>query len=117
MPRPIDPAREAARARGDKRYIAARVCPRGHFERYVISAGCCKCADIKRAERLGKPVKARAKGVPHQVSTRQHGVNVAAAKTRFNRPPFTHALANYQHSPEGRQRSKYLDSLIRKVSR
>jgi hypothetical protein len=112
VPRPIDPAREEARARGDKRYVSSKACPHSHVgERFVISTACCVCADIKRAARLGKPVKK----TPRQIAERQ-AEYVEAAKVRFNRPAFTHALAEYHHSQEARARSRYLDRLVKKLT-
>src|SRR5258708_4720904 len=57
MPRPIDPAREEARQRGEKRYIAARLCPLGHRERFVVSPSCCICLEIRQAERIAAKPK------------------------------------------------------------
>jgi hypothetical protein len=109
MARPIDPAREQARARGEKRYIAARACPLGHVgERFVISTACCICADIKRVERIGnrKPIKVK---VPKPIKIAEP-VKVIAPST----PIIVRALADYYRTVEARERSRHLDHLIRK---
>lgn len=118
MARPNDPAREEARARGDKRYISARMCPRGHLgERFVVSTTCCKCADIKRAERAtgrkpGRPKVPRIKPKPqaHRIVQQQRPHSISITR------PVRAAMADYAHSLEARQRSEYLDSLIRNVT-
>jgi hypothetical protein len=111
MPRPADLKREEAKALGLKRYVSsARLCPQGHSEFYVISAGCCKCS----AERLRKRKKQPRAKRP-QVSAKVHMENIALAATRFNRPKFIHALTEYAHSAAARQRSAYLDRLTRQM--
>ena len=114
MPRPIDPARDEARARRDKRYISTKACPHGHLgERFVISASCCTCADIARAERLGDPGKTKVKKKP---TPQQHAENIEAAASRFHRPAFVHTLADCNHTIAARERSNHLDSLIKNLT-
>jgi hypothetical protein len=118
MARPIDPARAEARARGDKRYISVRMCPKGHLgERFVVSTACCKCADIKRAERStgrksGRPKAPRGKPKPqaHRIVRQQppRSINI----TR----PVRAAISDYAHSHDARERSDYLNSLIRNIT-
>jgi len=61
-----------------------------------------------KATRAPKPKKPRLGSAEH------HANAIKAAKTRFNRPKFVAALNDYAHTAEARQRSSYLDSLIRK---
>jgi hypothetical protein len=45
-----------------------------------------------------------------------HARHVKAAEEKTFSPALLHAVADYQNSSEGRQHSKYLDSLIRERS-
>jgi hypothetical protein len=93
------------------------MCPKGHLgERFVISTACCKCADIKRAERgtgrkPGRPKVPRIKPKPqaHRIVQRQpRSISI----TR----PVHDAIADYALSRDARERSDYLDALIRNVT-
>lgn len=101
MVRPIDPAREEARARGDKRYISERACPQSHFERFVINAGCYVCQTIRQQStpKPPKPIKVECASV--------------TPLPKVSRPEFARALAEYHYSQEGRERSRRLNRLIK----
>src|SRR5579863_10633946 len=111
MVRPVDPEREAARVRGDTRYISTKPCPKGHVgERFVISTACCTCGDIARARRKGKLIANRS---PKLTSEKQ-AETIEAPKVRFNRPVIR-ALADYGHTVEAQRHSRHLDRLTRQM--
>jgi hypothetical protein len=113
MARLPDPEREAARERGDKRYISAKPCPHGHVgERFVISTACCVCADITRAKRSGQSfLRSLAKRKPEPEPEPE-----PVAEVRFRRSAFSRMLMEYHSSQEGRARSRYLNRLIRDLT-
>jgi hypothetical protein len=115
MARQADPARAEAKARGEKRYVSARAlgCPKGHVgERFVISTACCKCADIKRAERIAgksrKPIKVK---VPKPI--KPEPIKIIAPIPGM--PRIIRAMADYGRTVEAQERSLYLNSLLTRV--
>jgi hypothetical protein len=121
MPRPIDPERDLARARGDKRYFSARACPLGHFERWVISANCSICQLSKQKAKIAAKPKApdkiktpKPEKMVHRVSAKRHVERIKAAP-RFN-AKLQFELGEYNHSMAGRKRSAYLNNLINGIA-
>lgn len=114
MARPVDPVREEARQLHLTRYISARPCPHGHVgERFTVSTGCCRCGDIARAERLGKPSQPRPVKVPKPIA---EPIPSSPSSGRFNNPALARALTDYHLSAEARQRSRYLDQIVRGIT-
>lgn len=113
MPRPIDPAREGARALGAKRYASLHPCPYGHRDRWTISTNCATCSLEKQ--------KAKNEAAGKKVRTLEPKTKVQPPKPQHPRPrslsiktPVRAAMVAYLHTVEARERSDRLDDLIRR---
>jgi hypothetical protein len=121
------PVRLAALAAGQKTFDTGKPCANGHSSpRYTSSGICVACNNLRNAKRALKMRRSRpARVAPlesvrcvastengYRVSTAQHARRVEAAEKKFP-TALLHAISDYQQSSEGRQRSKYLDGLIR----
>lgn len=103
MSRPPNPARQAARISGEKRYLSSRPCPRGHLARWVVGAGCVMCsAERHRRARERKRL------------LREALIAEACQSATHRRFP-ADALAKYRSSELSAEHSRYLDELIRKA--
>jgi hypothetical protein len=108
MPRAVDIARIEARAAGLTRYISAKPCPQGHVgERFVASTRCCACAGVKSAARVKRKPTQQAVAAMRKADD---------AKVTPTRKVLARAIAGYGKSVEARDRSEYLDKLIRKIA-
>jgi hypothetical protein len=111
MPRAAEPSLIEARERGAKRYTSMRPCPRhaAPLERFTVSTSCCVCAGVKGAER----VKAKPKPNQQQVAAIRKADD---ARVTTPRKALARALQDYARNPGARERSDYLDDLIRKIA-
>jgi hypothetical protein len=115
-PSPDHEAREAARARGDKRYLSTRPCLRGHFDFYVSGKGCYVCMiAAQRLRYIAKPKAPRpVKEQPFRKSAKLHAARIEAAP-RFRGKHIHDLAAADANSPEGRSRSAHLDALVKGI--
>jgi hypothetical protein len=113
MSRPVEPALAAARASGAKRYLSAKACPRGHFERFTCGSGCYVCAmDRQRERNASKP-----KAVKPPMTKRRRAIATTEARAQSPINCFgLGALDRYHNSVEAKAKSAYLNSLLPKVS-
>jgi hypothetical protein len=112
MPREPEPSLIEARERGAKRYVSALQCSKGHqppLERFTVSTSCCVCAGVKGPERSKKP-----KPNQQQVAAIRKADD---ARVPTPRKALARALQDYACNPGARERSDYLDQLIRKIVR
>jgi hypothetical protein len=96
------------------KFLSSRPCPAGHVGwRYTRSGACCLCNDIRRAARLGLPFKEKPQKTKAQRQQSNHERNIEAGRRRFAQASFTHALRDYNQSPQARGHNDYLNSLLK----
>jgi hypothetical protein len=106
-------SRVAAIAAGERTYFSGKPCPAGHqAPRYAVNGSCTECL------RLRSKAQAEAKGRVPRVAKQKVAKQKKPAfvKATFVRNPVFEAAHRYSLSIEARERSRYLDGLIKNLT-
>lgn len=111
-----NPARLAARAAGEKTFDPGPDYLCKHFHRslrFVISGQCLTCTNARNAAKsTGRPRGRPPSKSGGETPARAKRVTaIVQAKHRLNRAE-AHAVADYNNSVDGRERARYLNSLL-----